>query len=253
MISQFDTIEHENTLYELPKLRNAAKINFGDIHGVLPFEGLRNPITVSNSSHKVSFQYKTPANNWQPRLGLVESAGELVVAEEILIGDSLYDLEFQPLAIRYQHPTGGWRTHYIDLRQTFSNGLTRLIFVRNASSLRKPYTQAEIQAIKAAVPAKEAHQFVVVDADSYSRPRRENLRRMHRLIAFQTDAEADAIVEEAAGRCRTLWLLSDLFDFIDLPRWRIFQSCLRLIGKGKLGADFNAVIGQHSRIWVPAA
>lgn len=253
MTTDFTSIEHENGRYELPKLRNAAKINFGEIHGVLPFSGVRNPITVSNTSYKVSFQYKTCANNWKPRLGLVESGAELAVAEEILIGSNLHDLEFQPMAIRYKFQGNKWRTHYPDLRQTLSNGLRRILFVRNATSLRKPVTQAEIQAIRSAVPGKEAHEFIVVDADSYSRQRRDNLRRMHRLIAFQADPDADEIVYEEALGCRRLWLMSDLFDTIDLPNWRILQACLRLVGKGKLGANMNAVICQYSRLWVPVS
>ena len=58
-------------------------------------------------------------------------------------------------------------------------GLRRFIFVRNKGSLAKPQIQSEIDAIHAAVPEEEAHEFTVVDGDAYSRPRRENLCRMH--------------------------------------------------------------------------
>ena len=253
MTSHFDAIDHEATQYALPKLRSAGKVKFGDIHGVLPFTGLRNPISVSSTSYKVSFQYKTAANNWMPRLGLVESGGELAVAEEMLVSPKLHDLEFQPIEIRFRHPDGAMRTHYPDLRQTLKSGRKRLIFVRNASSLNKQITKDEIAAIVAATPKHEAHEFVVVDADSYSRPRRENLRRMHRLLAFQPDPEADEIVYDAVKRCRTLWTLSSLFPFMALSQARIFQSTLRLIALGRLVANMDAVISHHSRIWEPAA
>ncbi|MER5172808.1 hypothetical protein [Thioclava kandeliae] len=253
MMSLFNTIEHENAQYALPRMRAASKITFGDIHGVLPFSGTRNPISVSNTSYKAAFLYKTAANSWKPRLGLVESGAELAVAEEILLNPDLYDLEFQPEVVRYRHPDGSDRTHYPDLRQTFHNGFRRLIFVRNASSLRKPSTKAEIQAIIAATPPSMAHAFTVIDADSYSRPRRENLRRMHRLVAFQPDAKADELVEDLILSHGRYWLMSELFPNADLPKWRIFQSCLRLIATGKLMANMNAVISHHSHIWRPSA
>ena len=253
MTSQFDAIDHEATQYALPKLRSAGKVNFGNIHGVLPFTGLRNPISVSSTSYKVSFQYKTAANNWQPRLGLVESGAELAVAEEMLISPNLFDLEFQPIEIRFRHPDGSMRTHFPDLRQTLQSGLKRLIFVRNASSLKKQVTQDEIAAIVAATPKQEAHEFVVVDADSYTRPRRENLRRMHRLVAFQPDPGADEIVSAAVKSCRSLWTMSSLFPYAALSKARIFQSALRLIAAGRLNANMNAVICHHSRIWEHAA
>lgn len=252
MTSHFDVIDHEATQYSLPKLRSAGKVKFGDIHGVLPFAGLRNPITASSTSYKVSFQYKTAANNWMPRLGLVESGAELAVAEEMLISPKLYDLEFQPISIRFRHPDGSMRTHYPDLRQTLKSGRRRLIFVRNASSLKKQITKEEIAAIVAATPKGEAHEFAVVNADSYTRPRRENLRRMHRLLAFQPDPEADDIVYGAVKGCRTLWTLSSLFPFAALSHARIFQSALRLIALGRLCANMDAVISHHSRIWEPA-
>lgn len=233
-----------------PVFRSAGKITLPEIHGVLPFTGVRNPNTVSNSSHKISFLYKTEANGWRPKVGLADSGGELAAGEAALINPHIYDVEFQPVRFPYEYPTGTWHWHTIDLRLTFRSGRKRFVFVRNAESLEKPSVQAEIDAIKSAVPPQEAHEFVQVEADAFSRPCRHNLRRMHRLIAFEPpDPAADRIVEEAVNRLRTLWLMSDLQKHLDLSPARIFQSCLRLIAVGKLGADMDMEISHHARIW----
>ncbi|MGH6763973.1 MAG: hypothetical protein ACRECW_20580 [Phyllobacterium sp.] len=249
-MTSLDTeIDHDTWAYGLPKLRSAGKVTLPEICGVLPFDGVRNPITASNTSHKISLTYKTEANGWRPKVGLVESGAELAVAEEALISPNIYDVEFQPVHFAYEYPTGKTRWHTIDLRLTLKSGLKRFVFVRNARSLGKPWVQDEINAIADAVPIREAHEFVVVEADAYSRPCRENLRRMHRLVAFQPDPVSDRLVEEAAYKLRTLWRMSDLHNCVDLPHSRIFQSCLRLISAGKLGADLDAVICHHSRLW----
>ena len=249
MTNPFEVIDHDTWRHDLPKLRSAAKVNFGKIEGVLPFEGKRNPTAVSSTSYKAAFQYKTAANKWKPRLGLVESGAELAVAEEILVSPNLWDLEFQPVIIPYTDPNGVRREHTIDLRQTFRSGRQRLVFVRNRSSLKKPFVQAEIECVRASACRELGHQFVVVDGDSYTKARRDNLRRMHRLIAFQPDQIADDLVEEAVARFTTLWRMYDLVSAMDLEPSRVFQSCLRLIARKKLGADLNAVISHKSRIW----
>ncbi len=245
----FMEIDHDTWNYGRPKLRSAGKITLPDIHGVLPFSGVRNPITASNTSFKVSLTYRTEANGWQPRVGLVESGAELAVAEDVLTKPGIHDVEFQPVRFPYRHPSGRTAWHTIDMRITFRSGLRRFVFVRNRSSLQKPWVLDEIAAIAEAVPEQEAHDFVLVEGDTYSRPHRENLRRMHRLVAFEPDPVSDRLVEAAILELKTLWRMSDLARHIDLKPARIFGSCLRLIAAKKLGANMDAVIDQHSRIW----
>lgn len=249
MSEPFMEIDHDTWNYGQPKLRSVGKITLPDIHGVLPFAGVRNPITVSDTSHKVSLIYKTEANGWQPRIGLVESGAELAVGEDALTTPGVYDVEFQPVRFSYRHPSGRTAWHTIDLRITFRSGLRRFVFVRNAASLTKPWVQDEIDAIAEAVPHHEAHEFIVVDGDAYSRPHRENLRRMHRLVAFEPDPASDRLVEAAIHDLKTLWRILDLIPHLDLQPKRIFQSCLRLIAARKLGANLDVVICHHSRIW----
>lgn len=126
-----------------------------------------------------------------------------------------------------------------------------MLFVRNRASLQKPRTEAEIAAIKAATPEREAHGFKVVDANAISRPRRENLRRMYWYFVEEPDPVMDEVVLDMALHLRTLRLISDLQDAIDLPRGRVLKSCLRPIGGVRLAADMDAVICRHSRIRRP--
>ncbi len=136
-------IEHDEWAYHLPKLRAASKVEVGGIHGVLPFSGVRNPITASSVSQKVMLTYRTAANDWMPRVGAAESLAEAAVAEEALVSPSIHDVEFQPVKFDYEYPSGSRRSHTIDLRLTFWSGLKRFVFVRNRSSLLKPWVQEE--------------------------------------------------------------------------------------------------------------
>ena len=179
----------------------------------------------------------------------MESGAELAVAEDVLTTPDIHDVEFQPERFSYRHPSGRTAWHTIDLRITFRSGRRRFVFVRNRDSLQKPWVQEEIDAIADAVPDHEAHDFVQVEGDGYSRPHRESLRRMHRLVAFEPDPISDRLVEAAIHDLKTLWRMSDLARHIDLQLSRIFASCLRLIAAKKLGANMDAVICQHSRIW----
>lgn len=242
-------IDHDEWAYGQPKLKSAGKIELRPIPGVLPFTGARNPLTTSSVSQKVAFKYRTAANNWQPKVGLVESLAEMAVAHEALINPEIRDVEFQPLQFPYKRSDGTVHLHTIDLRITFSSGLRCLVFVRNSDSLTKPSVKEEIQAIWRAAPVHEGHKFAVIDADAYSRARRDNLRRMHQGVVFEHDSEADTIVMAAATELKTLWRISDFFPAIDLSSGRIFRACLRLIARGLLQADMDSVICERSRIW----
>lgn len=246
----FADLDHDTWQYALPKTRSAGTVKINDIPGVLPFSGSRNPLTTSSVSKKVAFTYRTAANNWQSKVGAAESMAEAAVAMEALVSPMVHDVEFQPVAFPYPHPAGRIGTHTIDLRITYVTGLKRFIFVRNQSSLSKPQVQAEIDAIHEAVPEEEAHEFAVVDGDAYSRPRRENLCRMHHLVHFAPDPESDAIVGQLFARIGEVWRLSDLFDQTSLPNPKVFRSVLRLLARRELEADRDAVICEHSRVWV---
>ena len=170
-------------------------------------------------------------STWFPTAAAVANSWDEGLAEEI--GKAL----------------GETRWHTIDFRFTLPNGLMCFGFVRNATSLTKPQTAAEIIAIREAAPRSEAHKFLTIDADGYNRARRDNLRRIHHFACSESGPQADALVEVAAYDLKTLWRISDLFNVVDLPNGHIMKSCLRLIARGALKANMNTVIGANSRLW----
>ncbi|PHP28701.1 hypothetical protein [Limimaricola cinnabarinus] len=242
-------LEHDEWAYSPPKYKRQTVITLGPVEGVLPFAGVRSPLSTSSSSHRVTLTYCVPANDNKPRIGKCESAAELAVAQEALMDPRLYDLEFQPCRVSFLFD-GTKHDHTYDLRLTMVCGERRLVFVRNRTSLQRPKEQAKLRALVAATPESEGHRVLVVDADSYSRPRRDNLHRMK--IAFdQVEPEVDEIVLETAARLRTLWLLRDLIAAVDFEPCVAFQSILRLIGRRQLHTNLDHVISYYSRIWWP--
>lgn len=245
-----NTIDHDEWAYSPAKLPKATKITLGSIQGVLPFDGVRNPGFRSAVAHRVWLTYRTAANDWQPKVGICESAAEAAVAYETLIAEDTYDVWFQPLTVQFEFD-GKKRSYTHDLLITKLNGDRTLVFVRNGESLNKPKTWREIDAIVKATPSNAANRMSVVDADHYSRQRRENLFRMHELIQ-EKDDEADEIVLHTARGLKTLWLMQDLFPHVanQLPQWRAFRACYRLIARDKLIADLDHVISEFSRVSV---
>ncbi|RWR45059.1 hypothetical protein EOW65_17050 [Sinirhodobacter ferrireducens] len=248
-MSADQTIDHDSWNYSPAKLPRQSKITLGRIHGVLPYDGVRNPGFRSASSHRVWLTYRTIANDFQPKSGIAESAAEAAVAHELLLSPLLYDLQFQPLKV-YLRPgdrKGPSYTH--DLLATFMDGRRSLIFVRNSDSLQKPRTWRDIEAIKAATSPSAADNIKIVDAGRYSRQRRENLFRLHEAIQ-SPEPEVDDMVLWTARNYRSLWLMRDLFPLLDLPQKTVFKSCYRLIARGALRANLDHVIAEWSRIEV---
>lgn len=244
-------IEHDSWNYSPPKLPKASKIVLPGIHGVLPFDGVRNPGSRSAVSHHVWFTYRTAANQWKPKVGITESAAEFAVGLEGLLDPETYDIRFQPYMVGYYSEEEKRNVPYThDFLITLRNGHRRLVFVRYRASLNKEKAWRHIDQIGAATLKKKiADDMIVCDADTYTRQRRENLFRMWKL-SENPDPEADEQVLEAAQHCRTLWFMRDLFPVVCLPQSRVFKACYRLIAQKKLQADLDNVIWEYSRIWV---
>lgn len=242
-------IEHDSWNYSPAKLPRQSKITLGSIHGVLPFDGTRNPGFRSSVAHRVGMTYRTAANNYQPKVGIAESAAEAAVAHELLISSNLHDLRFQPMTVAFTDAFGKRRRYTHDLLATFVDGRRRLFFVRNSDSLKKPQTWRDIDAIHAAIPRDAADDMIIVNARDFSRQRRENLFRLHEAIQ-EPDEEIDDTVLWTARNHKTLWLMRDLFPLLDIPQPLVFRSCYRLIARKKLVANLNHVIAEWSRIEV---
>jgi hypothetical protein len=179
---EFD-IDHDTWCHSPPKTKAQPKIVLGEIHGVLPFSGVRNPGSRSATSHHVWFTYRTEANDGQPRVGICESAAEFAVGLELLLDPDTYDVQFQPIKVKFSDPDRERDQHYThDILFVKRNGSRRLIFVRNSQSLKKQRVWRQIDQIVASTAKTGfAHSMVVVDADTYSRQRRENLLRMWKI------------------------------------------------------------------------
>src|SRR6056297_2511654 len=111
-------IDHDSWNYSLPKLPRASALSLGDIREALPFDGVRNPSARSNTSHKVFLTYRTPANDWKPKVGVAESAAEAATGLEAVMSREIYDVTFQPLTVRFQDEDGIRRSYTHDLKIT---------------------------------------------------------------------------------------------------------------------------------------
>lgn len=231
------------------KSEKMPALQLGAIHGVLPFAGKRNPLTRSNTAHRISTTFATPATNGQKRVHLFESEIEYAVAQEVLLSPDLFELEAQLPPIIYLSPAKrDWREHYFDLRITFTDGFRRAVFVRNETSLAKTSTWDEIDAIFAATPPEFADDKIVVSGIEYCRARRENLRRI--CYAFEEASTADDAHVACVAREARFRLIQDLVGYCDLPAPRAWRAILRLIGRTTLLADWNATLNRYSRIWI---
>ena len=246
----YDVIDHDTFAYSLPKLAKAPTIKLDEIHGVLPFDGVRNPGSRSSTSHKIWFTYKTVANDWKPKIGVCESAAEAAVSMEALVSPDTYDVKFQPLSVNFRFE-GKSRVYTHDLLITLRNGYRRLVFVRNQASLEKPKTWREIATISQATPPSAANDMIVVSAADYSRQRRENLFRMHEFMQ-QNDQAADDLTLSTIEGMKSIWQMKDIFPYVDLPQPRVFRACYRLIARKKLIANMDHVIHETSRVEVAA-
>ena len=251
-VDHVEMVKDGDTWHHAPqKLPKMDPIELGDIHGVLPFDGVRNPSGRSNTSHKLFIPYRTAANDWVPKVGKVESAGEAAVAVQALMCRDTYDLHFQPLEVTFIDEAGATRRYTHDILVTFRSGHRRLVFVRNEASLKKPRTVREIKAIIAATPGDAADDLIVVNANDYTRQRRENLFRMYHWMSVRDD-EADDIVLETARKLRTLYFMKDLFPHVPISQPRAFQACYRLVARGLIQANLDHVLWEHSKIGVAA-
>ncbi|MEO9896253.1 MAG: hypothetical protein ABJ143_00010 [Parasphingorhabdus sp.] len=239
--------------YELQAARREAlpKLEVPAPFGVLPYNAARNPMSRSNSAHRVSMAMAFRATAMVPQIFHFESGGEFAVALEASLDPELYGLEVQLPPIRYPWPWNkkGYRDHYFDLRLTFDDGFRTAVYVKNGKALKREWIKAEIDAIFSCVTEDFADEAIVVNTDDYSRPYRDNLRRMWKHC--QSPCEANDDILEEAAHTKNYWLLKDLVAQCPLTGAEAWQSALRLIARGRLAADMNAVFCHQSRVWLP--
>ncbi len=223
-------------------------LQVGPIRGVLPYDGYRNPLTRSATTHRVSMTLATPATNGQRKLYHFDGQREMAVALEAVLSPELYHLEVQLPPLSFIDVNGKERSHSFDLRITFKDGYRRAVFVRNGKSLQKPQTQAQISAISQAISEPFADDMVVVNGDQYTRCYRDNLLRIWN-ATMSPDEQLDRHVLERSQQT-SFWLIADLITACDCSKNAVLSSIQRLIGKGLLHVNLHAVIGKNSRIWL---
>lgn len=235
---------------EKPKKLPPLKVPAPD--GVLPYAGARNPMTRSNSAHRIADTFATPATGDVPQIYFFESEGEYAVSLEAILAPDLYGLEVQLPAFRYpwKHNKKGYRDHFFDLRLTFKDGFRRAVYIKNARALQFSRVQEEIEAIFSSMPEDFADDAIVVNTDDYSRAYRDNLRRM-RYVRQLHAPDHDLLVEQMARSCN-YWFLEQLVRQVPLPPAKAWQAALRLISRGVLDANRDAVINLHSHVWLAA-
>ncbi|MBI1494502.1 hypothetical protein [Halocynthiibacter styelae] len=232
----------------LGKTKKQPALVVDPVHGVLPYDGFRNPLTRSNTAHRISMAIARPATKGQRKIYHFDGAREMAVALEALLSPELYGLEVQLPPVSYRGVNGKSRSHSFDLRITFRDGFRRAVYVRHGQSLARPETQDEIRAIFAATPKSFADDKFVVNGDQYTKRYRDNLLRIWNSLNTP-DPDIDAQVLECA-RNTNFWLMSDLIAKCHLSSAQTFQAIFRLIGQGYLKANWNGVICRHSRIWI---
>lgn len=237
--------------YDPPRSKKQSALVLNPVHGVLPYEGARNPLTRSNTAYRISAPLATPATKGIPKIYHFEGESEWAVALEALLDPDLYALDVQlpPMTFRRQIGTGTKLSkHYFDLRVTLKDGFRLAIYVKNGRSLSRSKTQEEIAAIEEALPEDLADAMIVVNADEYTRPYKSNLFRFS-IVMQDIDREADEQVEWAALNC-SYWSVSDLIAQCKLPSNRAFPAVQRLVARKIIRADWYSVVSHYSRIWV---
>lgn len=233
-----------------PKLEKQPALEIPAIPGVRPFEGARNPLTRSSSARRVSMTFTTPQLGGQWQVFVFESKLESVVALEAMLSPDFYHIEVQLPPVEYFSPAEQrMKWHHFDHRITFRDGHRLAIFARNATSLARPRTCVEVDALFQATPTSFADATMVVSSADYGRARRDNLHRIW-LASQEADVEADAHVLEVARHSRYR-LMNDLVRHCDVSRPRAMDAVLRLIGRGMLEADWDQVISEICRVWLP--
>lgn len=218
------------------------------IHGVLPYDGFRNPLTRSDTASRVSITIATPATRGQRKVYHFDGEREMAVALEALLSPELHGLEVQLPPIYFPKNDGKMHPHSFELRITFRDKFRRAVFVRHGESLARQETQDEIKAIFAATPKSFADDKIVVNGDHYTRGYRDNLLRVWDASNFSDQSADDHVLQRAQEN--SFWHMQDLIALCDLPIARASDAILRLIGLRLLGVNWNAVICTYSRIWL---
>lgn len=230
------------------KRKRKQKIHIEAIDGFLPYEGLHNPLSRSDTSYKSGMPLRTKANGDVPKVVLNDSDAEEAVKIEAVLQPNVYDVHCQPVKIKLPGGKGEPKSHTFDVGIEYDCGRKKLIFVRGQISLDSSKTQSRIANIVRHTPADAADEIVVISDASFSRVYRDNNRRIL-MCQLMPNMDADEGVVELVDHARAGARLEDIVTDSGLPESVAYHAIMRMIGAGRIGAERDAVIDYPSQIW----
>lgn len=230
------------------KRKRKSKIQIDAIDGVLPYEGLHNPLSRSDTSYKSGMPLKTKANGDVPKVALNDSDAEEAVKIEAVLQPNVYDVHCQPVKVKLPGGKGEPKSHTFDVGIEFDCGRSKLIFVRGQISLNSSRTKSRIATIVRHTPADAADEIVVISDASFSRVYRDNNRRIL-MCQMMPNVDADEGVVDLVDHARAGTRLEDIVAASGLPEAVAYHAIMRMIGAGRIGAERDAFIDYPSQIW----
>ena len=227
------------------KRKRKQMLEIGPIDGVLPYLGVRNPLTRSNTSYKSGMLLRTKENDFVPAVSLNDSEAEEATKIEAILQPNVYSVRCQPLTIALP---GKPLSHTFDIRIELDCGRVKLIYVKGQVSLNSRVSNSRIAEIVRYTPRGAADEIVVISDLSLSRVYRDNNRRI--LMCHEMpNRGADCEVVELVNRETSAVRLEDIVSRSGFPQDVAWQAILRMIGAGRIGAERDSVIDYPSLVW----
>ncbi len=240
------TTKREKAEKEKKKRKHALVI--GPIDGVIPFDGVHNPLTRSNTSYKSGMLIRTRENGYVPSVALNDSEAEEAVKIEALLQPNVTAVKCQPLKIKLPGCKGEPQSHRFDVGIKLDCGRRKLIYVRGEISLTSRTSHSRIADIVRYTPKDAADDIVVISDASFSRVYRDNNRRI--LMCHEMpNSEADRAVVELINSASADTRIEDIVSLSGLPEYVAWQAIMRMVGAGRICAERDSVIDYPSLIW----
>ncbi len=224
------------------------ELTIGPIDGVIAFDGVRNPLTRSNTSYKSGMLIRTKENDYVPSVALNDSEAEEAVKIEALLQPNVYAVKCQPFKIKLPGGKGEPQEHSFDVGIELDCGMRKLVYVRGEISLNSRSSHSRIADIVRHTPKHAAHEIVVISDASFSRVYRDNNRRIlmcHEMPNAEADQDVVNLVNAASSETR----VEDIVSLSSFPEDVAWQALMRMIGAGRIGAERDFVIDYPSLIW----
>ncbi len=228
--------------------KRKQRLEIGPIDGVIPYAGVRNPLTRSNTSYKSGMLLRTKANGYRPAVVLNDSEAEEATKIEAILLPNVRAVTCQPLTIRLPGGKGKALSHTYDIGIELDCGRKKLVYVKSQISLSSRVSNSRIEEIVRHTPKDAADEIVVISDMSFSRVYRDNNRRI--LMCHQMpNPDADEGVVELVNHCPRAVRVEDIVNRSGLPQYVAWQAIMRMVGAGRIRAERDFVIDYASFIW----